>query len=306
MRNRLGGSIQLIDTKCRQPNDTVNGKSRGKPSASPDTRLSDTGRDVSPYQGVPLLRGGPDTRRGPRRLARRSVAGERTAEGHEGRRKPMSARQPTVTMGHDFGRATSECKALAVARPERGLSFPSQPREGETMTVPKVSQQRITEAIDVVQWTARSDDIEAAAETRRRARQCGPDSVAFLHFVVRTDKFASSAQRVRSAIVLLEVGEFLAPETKATGLFREAEEADGPTGAKRVEGKSWRGARNGSDRSRLPLLNQWMDPAVSFWSAFDPVAGSAMSGLMRKRRGVRARPSGQLVCVQEETQSPSR
>lgn len=35
------------------------------------------------------------------------------------------------------------------------------------------------------------------------------------------------------------------------------------------------------------LLDQWMDPAVSFWSAFDPVAGSAMSGLMRKRRGVR-------------------
>jgi hypothetical protein len=35
------------------------------------------------------------------------------------------------------------------------------------------------------------------------------------------------------------------------------------------------------------LLDQWMDPAVSFWSAFDPVAGSATSGLMRKRRGVR-------------------
>lgn len=36
------------------------------------------------------------------------------------------------------------------------------------------------------------------------------------------------------------------------------------------------------------LLDQWMDPAVSFWSAFDPVAGSATSGLMRKRRGVRS------------------
>ena len=80
------------------------------------------------------------------------------------------------------------------------------------------------------QQTAHSDDIEAAAETRRRARQCGPDSVAFLHFVVRTDKFASSAQRVRSAIVLLEVGEFLAPEARATGLFQEAEEADGADG----------------------------------------------------------------------------
>jgi hypothetical protein len=98
------------------------------------------------------------------------------------------------------------------------------------MTVQKVSQQRITEAIDVVQWTARGDDVEAAAETRRRARQCGPDSVAFLHFVVRADKFASSAQRVRAAIVLLEVGEFLAPEARATGLFREAEDADGVDG----------------------------------------------------------------------------
>jgi hypothetical protein len=133
------------------------------------------------------------------------------------------------TMGHDFGRATSECKALAVARPERGLSFPSQPKV-KMMTVPKVSQQKITEAIDVVQWAARGDDAEAAAETRKRARQCGPDSVAFLHFVVRTDKFASSAQRVRAAIVLLEVGEFLAPEARATGLFREAEEADGADG----------------------------------------------------------------------------
>jgi hypothetical protein len=70
-------------------------------------------------------------------------------------------------------------------------------------------------------------DAARAEATRRRARQCGPDNVAFLHFVVRTDKFASSAQRVRAAIVLLEVGEFLAPETKAAGLFREAEEVDG-------------------------------------------------------------------------------
>ena len=80
-----------------------------------------------------------------------------------------------------------ECKALAVARPERGLSFLHSREKGKTMTVPKVSQQRITEAIDVVQWTARGDDVEAAAETRKRARQCGPDCVAFLHFVVRTD-----------------------------------------------------------------------------------------------------------------------
>lgn len=108
--------------------------------------------------------------------------------------------------------------------------FPDSRAKGKTMTVPKVSQQKITEAIDVVQWAARGDDAEAAAETRRRARQCGPDSVAFLHFVVKTDKFASSTQRVRAAIVLLEVGEFLMPESKPTGLFREAEDADGIDG----------------------------------------------------------------------------
>jgi hypothetical protein len=95
------------------------------------------------------------------------------------------------------------------------------------MTVPKVAQQKITQAIDAVQWTAHGDDAEAAAETRKRARQCGPDAVAFLSFVVRTDGFASAPQRVRAASTLLEVGEFLSSEAKATGLFREAEDSDG-------------------------------------------------------------------------------
>ena len=95
------------------------------------------------------------------------------------------------------------------------------------MTVPKVVQKEITQTIDAVQWTAQGDDAEAAAETRKRARQCGPDAVAFLHYVLRTDKFASATQRVRAASTLLEVGEFLSSETKETGLFREAEESDG-------------------------------------------------------------------------------
>jgi len=94
------------------------------------------------------------------------------------------------------------------------------------MTVPKVSQQKITQAINAVQWTVSSDDVEAAAETRKRARQCGPDAVAFLNFVVRTDKFASVTQRVRAASTLLEVGEFLSSEAKETGLFREPEGTD--------------------------------------------------------------------------------
>jgi len=95
------------------------------------------------------------------------------------------------------------------------------------MTVPKVSQQKITQAINAVQWTVSSDDVEAAAETRKRARQCGPDAVAFLNFVVRTDKFASVTQRVRAASTLLEVGEFLSSEAKETGLFREQQGTDG-------------------------------------------------------------------------------
>ena len=54
--------------------------------------------------------------------------------------------------------------------------------------------------------------------------------MAFLNFVMRTDNFASVAQRVRAATTLLEVGEFLASETKPTGLFRDAEDADGTDG----------------------------------------------------------------------------
>ena len=95
------------------------------------------------------------------------------------------------------------------------------------MTVPKVTQQKITQTIDTLQWAVSGDDAEAAAETRKRARQCGPDAVAFLHYVVRTDKFASATQRLRAASTLLEVGEFLSSEAKETGLFREAEEPNG-------------------------------------------------------------------------------
>jgi hypothetical protein len=95
------------------------------------------------------------------------------------------------------------------------------------MADPKAAQQKVTQAIDVVRWTAHGDDGEAAAETRKRARQCGPDAVAFLHYALKADKFASPPQRVRAATVLLEVGEFLTSETKATGLFRDAPDTDG-------------------------------------------------------------------------------
>jgi hypothetical protein len=35
------------------------------------------------------------------------------------------------------------------------------------------------------------------------------------------------------------------------------------------------------------LLDKWLDPACSFWTATDPVAPSVTSGAMRKKRGVR-------------------
>ena len=95
------------------------------------------------------------------------------------------------------------------------------------MTVPKVSQQKITQAIDAVQWTAHGDDAASAAETRMRARLCGPDCVALLHHVVRSDNFASVTQRVRAASTLLDAGGFLSSEPKETGLFREPERTDG-------------------------------------------------------------------------------
>src|SRR5215471_16130082 len=35
------------------------------------------------------------------------------------------------------------------------------------------------------------------------------------------------------------------------------------------------------------LLDKWLDPACSFWTATDPVAPSVMSGVMRRKRGVK-------------------
>ena len=35
------------------------------------------------------------------------------------------------------------------------------------------------------------------------------------------------------------------------------------------------------------LLDKWLDPTCSFWTATDPVAASVTSGAMRKKRGVK-------------------
>jgi hypothetical protein len=84
----------------------------------------------------------------------------------------------------------------------------------------KVAQPQVTEAINAVQWSVGGDDAETASETRRRARLMGPDCVAFLTYVMKTDGFASAVQRVRAASTLLEVCEFVASSAKdAAGLF---------------------------------------------------------------------------------------
>jgi hypothetical protein len=92
------------------------------------------------------------------------------------------------------------------------------------MTATKVP---LTGAIQAVKWIVSGDDAEAATETRKRAKLCGPDAIALLHYVLTSDKFASPAQRVRAATVLLEVGEFTSSEAKPTGLFHDPEGASG-------------------------------------------------------------------------------
>jgi hypothetical protein len=100
------------------------------------------------------------------------------------------------------------------------------------MTGAKVSPQKIEQLIDAVAWTAHGDATASAQEARRRAQISAPDCIALLAHVVRTDGYASVAQRVRSATVLLEAAELLASESKPTNLFR----AEGSGGAGEREG----------------------------------------------------------------------
>jgi hypothetical protein len=95
------------------------------------------------------------------------------------------------------------------------------------MAMTKVPQRAITQVIDAMQWKVSGDDAEAATETRKRARLSGPDCVALLYHVVRSDNFASVTQRVRAASTLLEAGGFLSSEAKETGIFPEPERTDG-------------------------------------------------------------------------------
>jgi hypothetical protein len=90
----------------------------------------------------------------------------------------------------------------------------------------KVTQPKVSEAIEAVRWAVTGNDAASALEARRRARLAAPDAVAFLHFVVRSDGYASVTQRVRSSTVVLEAAGLLTPETRETRLF-EAEGTDG-------------------------------------------------------------------------------
>jgi hypothetical protein len=104
--------------------------------------------------------------------------------------------------------------------PDVGLQSGTDPIFTRLNIALKVAQREISDAIDRVQWTAQGDDQEAASETRKRARQVGPDVIAFLTHTVKSDSFASPAQRVRSAVALLEVGGFIATAPREpTNLF---------------------------------------------------------------------------------------
>jgi len=89
--------------------------------------------------------------------------------------------------------------------------------------VSKVDQGQVTAAIAAGRSAAHSDDTAAAEETLRLARLGGPDAVIFLRHVVRTERSATVAQRVRAACAVLEVGGFLPSETKSSGAFRQVE-----------------------------------------------------------------------------------
>ena len=92
--------------------------------------------------------------------------------------------------------------------------------------VPRVDQGQVTTAIAAGRSAAHGHDAAAAEETLRLARLGGPDAVAFLRNVVRAERSATVAQRVRAACAVLEVGGFLPSETKSSGAFREPEGTD--------------------------------------------------------------------------------
>jgi hypothetical protein len=95
----------------------------------------------------------------------------------------------------------------------------------------KVDQGQVTTAIAAGRSAAHGHDTAAAEETLRLARLGAPDAVTFLRNVVRGERFAMVAQRVRAACAVLEVGGFLPSETRSSGAFREGEATDASAAA---------------------------------------------------------------------------
>ena len=91
--------------------------------------------------------------------------------------------------------------------------------------VPKVDQGQVTAAIAAGRSAAHDDDTMAAEETMRLARLGGPDAVTFLRHVVRTERSATVAQRVRAACAGRDfVGCDLAYDTNQPHLHGEMNE----------------------------------------------------------------------------------
>ena len=90
-----------------------------------------------------------------------------------------------------------------------------------------VDQGQVTTAIAAGRSATQGHDTAAAEETLRLARAGGPDAVTFLRNVVRAERFATVAQRVRAACAVLEVAGFLPSETRSSGAFQEPERTDG-------------------------------------------------------------------------------
>ena len=64
------------------------------------------------------------------------------------------------------------------------------------------------------------------AQTREILHLTGPAAATLLRHAIKSDSFASPAQRVRIAVAVLEGGGFMGYEHKSAGLFRAEQEFD--------------------------------------------------------------------------------
>ena len=128
-------------------------------------------------------------------------------------RKLYDLTPPETTMGR-FQQGVANERYALVATPAGAayLNYIFQQREASMPPVPKVDQGQVTAAIAAGRSAAHGDDTVAAEETVRLARLGGPDAVTFLRHVVRTERSATVAQRVRAACAVLEVGGSFRPK----------------------------------------------------------------------------------------------